>query len=1254
VGIATNTAAAARGPWAEMQSPVDGSGAHAAAAWFQHPMAAAFQPVGSTAPLSSRASMPLGPTPPPPRAGPRARSSGSSNGVLPAMRTPRGAHGSSALLPSLPATAVPVAPIAAAQVEAYTAYYNHILPKKRGAGIIQPPLPSSLALAAALAESAALQPYRQPPTRIVPRPSPLEAVAARRKAEKAARARQRERGERHVAHAPMQPQQFQPQFQMEEEEFLIQPGVAESKEALPTPAVAGSEDPVEALAASMFFPTLSTLSLSPSSNRLSVQPVRSHRSSAAGSVSASGRASLNPSMLSTPAASPRSMKTHFTAPFQQQQQQSPHRQPAPPSAPLLAIPQPMALHTIPPMLPVPHLAPSADVAHLKALMQQPQPVPSNAEQSSSPAPASVQLEQANAYLKQFEVQPEQAPERDAPSAEEARSPERSPSSPTAAPKSQLSAAPNSSATTGASPTVAASLPPARSPRTAGPSPAALAAAAAAAAANAEAVELYKQQKAEAKARQAEEKAQEEAERKRKANEDLARRMRIELEEAEQRRLAEAEQARLQAHERREKARKLAESLQQRRIEMADKHAERRQAEKERVAALQADSSARESEAPAAVLVTVSPEAPISVVNASSISSASSSSVDDFMSHVDPLIRALKKADTASFEAQLMAKWAQLLYNEKNKEDAAEREAARIERERKAANQAAIAAVLEKADRMQAGLKKLVPSTASSSMLPTSDDETPQIAASAVDPTDAGVTQPASALSESELESESESENGAARVSTANGKSMDKRRTKRATARLNSYQSGSSVTSLPASAGGAGAGLTLNLSADPVPAPEVAQTPGSARRALPFTLPRPAQKVRVTVSLPEVLEAIARVRKAAQLAQPTSAAAQAVDGAVSPRATESRTSLSRPQSTLPHARTGSTSTSSFFSASTSAAEQEAWRRFCAFLERRDANGSTILHHAIWRRQPSMVPLLIKMGATSLLHATDNMRCTPLHLACLRGNEAVIADLVTAGAPINVPNVKGKLCFELPASTELADVVRITTALQRNVQQQMDAGSHFYASEDIEPLNAYVTRKTLQLMEAENEAARQAAAAAAGGAPEDDKADAAPVPASRSTRRKTFTSEQAAAATEAATAAAGKEIPSSSAATVAAPMSRSKQRRRTNSRPANKAASVDLTPVQSVVPLPNAEVAAAQGKSNSTDNNKPTAESGEPTLTVPAAVAAAALPTSTLADGAATTAAAPVDGTPAKPVFRIKLKASPATAPTPAGDNAQQQA
>jgi hypothetical protein len=1263
-------------------------------------------------------------------------------------------------------------------MDAYAAYYTQIWNKQPGArvGIIQPPVPSSLQHEASTnAVPSLLLPYRQVPVRVVPRITPLEAAQAKRKAEKKeARARSKR----------LERQQQQQQLQQavgaaaeadsadEDTTWLIQSGTStESKESLTPPSAVAS---AQKLAASVFFPSLSTPAKSASAGVMFPSLSSKQLATSAPSTSRTHRPNVGKGastgvVTSSPMPSPRTQKAFFTAPLQLL---SPNPAPQPQSVQLR-----FNAAAGPAFAPaasfVPSLNSAAEVAYLKQLMKQGQfhPVQSAASRplkstarstaAATTAPrnlsissAAAEIEHANGYLKQFELQPTDVAQ--------VRTQQRqaSPASPIpqSAPPVQASPSPASDGAETASPTRAtavtaasskpsstptaaqgtpgtaaplASSPtaPARSPRAA-PSPAAIAAAAAAAAAlaaaNAEAVEAYKQQRAEAKARQAEERAAEEAERKRKANEDLARRMRAENEEQEQRRLAEAMQMRVQAHERRERERKAAEEAQHRRTEMAEKHAERRNAEKEEAEAAAAAAKQLRDAEPTAVIVTVSPEAtsPLGVSGSGAGASSGGVGGDDFMPHADPLIRACKKTDTSGFQAMLLAKWAQLLYNERNKEEVAEREAARQERERKAANQAAIAAVLEKAERTQAGLKKLPPSASSMHLLSTTEK-----------PLDGSDLAPHSdSEAESGAEDESESENGTTRphstaapllrqhtkndtpqrsgastrrnkgksvasaaaapaapstVTSASstrpnsppghftsetGKEKDaedarakKRRTNRGTMRQ--YPSNSSLNS------GGGAGLSLDLAAESVTSPLSPITPGSSRKSMMFALPKPAQKVRVTATLPETLDVINRVRKASQLMQPLSSTSPlpgqqqqqpqqppAVLRAESTR--HSRTSSL--QGGLRRQRTGSSSSSSsFFPASSSGAEQEAWRRFCAFLERRDANGSTILHHAIWRRQATLIPLLLQMGGPGLVHAQDNLHCTPLHMACLRGMDSAIADLIAAGASIRTVNVKGKMCFELPSQVELAEVERVATVLQKQVQQQMAAGSSVHNEEDVELLNAYLARKTLQLLEAENEAARQAAAAAAASSNnEEGKSDAsastAAMSPSRSARRKTFNSEQQATAVAAALAPAtgskerdaAKAVGVAAAAAAAERAERRRQRTRTMSRPGNKAAVAEDLSAQTP-PSPPTHVADAH----------PAAA----TMTQPVGLSAAAMSASTSpspvshlsadaptpaaaassAPGGATAASSELPSSSAARTttgggLRIKLRASPSAA------------
>ena len=126
----------------------------------------------------------------------------------------------------------------------------------------------------------------------------------------------------------------------------------------------------------------------------------------------------------------------------------------------------------------------------------------------------------------------------------------------------------------------------------------------------------------------------------------------------------------------------------------------------------------------------------------------------------------------------------------------------------------------------------------------------------------------------------------------------------------------------------------------------------------------------------------------------------------------------------------------------------------------------------------------IGAASLLlqlvanlNLQNSLHHTPLHMACQRSQDVAIQALVAAGARLLVADLRGKMCFELPAQMELREVVRVVGVLQRSVQDQLRSKTPHYTSADLESIDQYAARKTLQLLEHDNDAARKKAADAA---------------------------------------------------------------------------------------------------------------------------------------------------------------------------------
>jgi len=60
-----------------------------------------------------------------------------------------------------------------------------------------------------------------------------------------------------------------------------------------------------------------------------------------------------------------------------------------------------------------------------------------------------------------------------------------------------------------------------------------------------------------------------------------------------------------------------------------------------------------------------------------------------------------------------------------------------------------------------------------------------------------------------------------------------------------------------------------------------------------------------------------------------------------------------------------------------------------------DGSTIMHWAVEEGNSTFVLALLAL-APSLIHVTDDARCTPLHSACLMGKEDIVSILLDHGA------------------------------------------------------------------------------------------------------------------------------------------------------------------------------------------------------------------------------------------------------------------
>lgn len=302
-------------------------------------------------------------------------------------------------------------------------------------------------------------------------------------------------------------------------------------------------------------------------------------------------------------------------------------------------------------------------------------------------------------------------------------------------------------------------------------------------------------------------------------------------------------------------------------------------------------------------------------------------------------------------------------------------------------------------------------------------------------------------------------------------------------------------------------------------------------------PAPSQKTDTQKILTDAFETVARVTASSlsSSGSPSSSSNVGVGGSTPADAgialiplTAAAVAVTQPSPPSPStiattprsaAANGASATATAATINMSHIDRESVRRMVSHLDRKDSNGTTLLMHAIWRKQLALIPILLNLGSS--IHLVDGLGHSPLHLACMRGLDAAITELIQRGAPMGILNLKGKAPFELPMTIELKEIVRIVALVLRVARMNMvrsvgvqsdaaaDAGSGggpsatslpaesnnthitanrssnsvtigFYTDADIAPIESYLNRKTLQLLEQENERKRVEAAAAAAAA------------------------------------------------------------------------------------------------------------------------------------------------------------------------------
>ena len=286
--------------------------------------------------------------------------------------------------------------------------------------------------------------------------------------------------------------------------------------------------------------------------------------------------------------------------------------------------------------------------------------------------------------------------------------------------------------------------------------------------------------------------------------------------------------------------------------------------------------------------------------------------------------------------------------------------------------------------------------------------------------------------------------------------------------------------------------TTALSSQPIGTPTSASASSSST-------PQPSRIP--SKSLQDVIDIVTRVQQAAYITAVTT----------SPALTNS-TPTAVSTSTLTPTTTVTPIASSPKSNTPALHELEAVRRMSAYLDRKDANGSTILMHAIWRHRLSHVTLLVQLGASLTLQ--DSFGNTPLHLACLRGHDGILQQLIAHGARLDVVNLKGRAPYELPSTIELKEVLRIAVqtlkyartyarddgdATKSSTPGGDDDKKYFYTLGDLQPLEQYVNRKTLQLLDQENDRKRNESSALAASQVDASHNSAVPTQTSTSSSR-----------------------------------------------------------------------------------------------------------------------------------------------------------
>ena len=82
---------------------------------------------------------------------------------------------------------------------------------------------------------------------------------------------------------------------------------------------------------------------------------------------------------------------------------------------------------------------------------------------------------------------------------------------------------------------------------------------------------------------------------------------------------------------------------------------------------------------------------------------------------------------------------------------------------------------------------------------------------------------------------------------------------------------------------------------------------------------------------------------------------------------------------------------------------------------------LLHHIIYRKYESLVPIFLKYGAD--IHCRDECGDTPLMIALLTGCESIALQLIEAGADINVSNPLGLTPFHGAFNYQMTRVIKI---------------------------------------------------------------------------------------------------------------------------------------------------------------------------------------------------------------------------------------